>query len=263
VIAGSSGSHKDRIYGVSWDITQLRHAEHQRREQEAALEASRARTELVAQLGRTLRTPLTSVLGFTRLALDQGTVPPRERAWIEHVRLAGHELLQQIDDLLGAAASTAETQQELWPLARTPAPIVAAAAPGVGALTVVCIEDSVVNLLLVDELVRQRPGITLHSAPSGLGGVELASRVRPHVVLIDMHLHDCDGFEVLRRLRQDPALAKTTCIVLSADAAGGDIDRALAAGFDAYWTKPIDFEQFLSGFDALAQGLAVTGGRRR
>ena len=80
----------------------LEHAEHERREQEAALETSRARAELVTQLGRTLRTPLTSVLGFTRLALDQGTVPPRERVWIENVRLAGHELLHQIDDLLGA-----------------------------------------------------------------------------------------------------------------------------------------------------------------
>jgi PAS domain S-box-containing protein len=262
VIAGT-GRRKDRVYGVSWDITQLRRAEHQRHEQETALEASRARTELVAQLGRTLRTPLTSVLGFTRLALDQGTVPPRERGWLENVRLAGHELLHQIDDLLGAAASTHEIQPDLWPTSPVPAPMVAAAAPGVGGLTLVCIEDSVINLLLVEELVRQRPGITLHSAPSGTSGVELASRVRPQVVLIDMHLPDCDGFEVLRRLRQDPALAKTTCIVLSADAADSNIDRALAAGFDAYWTKPIDFEQFLSGFDALAQGQPVPDSRRR
>lgn len=262
LIAGGS-SRRDRVYGVSWDVTQLRRAEHQRRDHEAALEASRARTELVAQLGRALRTPLTTVLGFTRLALDQGAVPPRERAWIDNVRLAGHELLHQIDDLLGAAGSTPDVQQDLWPIAPAPVPVVAAAAPGAGGLTVVCIDDSAINLLLVEELVRQRPGITLHSATSGRSGVELASRVRPQVVLIDMHLPDCDGFEVLRCLRQDPALARTKCIVLSADAAGGDIDRALAAGFDAYWTKPIDFEQFLSGLDALAQGLDVPISRRR
>lgn len=262
VIAGG-GRRKDRVYGVSWDVTALRRAEHQRHEQEAALDASRARTELVAQLGHSLRTPLTSVLGFTRLALDQGTVAPRERAWLENVRIAGQDLLNQLDDLLGAAASTHGVQPDLWPTAPLPAPRVTAAAPGVGALTVVCIEDSVINLLLVEELVRQRPGITLHSAPSGAGGVELASRVRPQVVLVDMNLPDCDGFEVLRRLRQDPALANTTCIVLSADAADSQIESALAAGFDAYWTKPIDFEQFLSGLDALAQGQPIADGRRR
>jgi len=76
----------------------------------------------------------------------------------------------------------------------------------------------------------------------------------PDLVLIDMHLPDMDGTEVLRRLRAAPSMARTRMIALSANGIGDDIAAALAAGFDDYWTKPIDFRQFLAGLDALAQG---------
>ena len=74
---------------------------------------------------------------------------------------------------------------------------------------------------------------------------------QPALVLIDMQLPDFDGFEVLRRLRADPLTASTSCIALSANAMPDDVARALAAGFDAYWTKPIRFGRFLAGLDGL------------
>ena len=95
---------------------------------------------------------------------------------------------------------------------------------------------------------------------NGQSGVELALQVRPDVVLVDMNLPDCDGIEVLRRLREHPELAGAMTIVLSADALQSDIDRAMAAGFDAYWTKPIDREAFIGGLDALSRGQALRQG---
>lgn len=116
---------------------------------------------------------------------------------------------------------------------------------------VLYIEDNPVNVILVEELIAQRGGLELACANTGQDGVERARAMRPDLILIDMQLPDFDGFEVLRRLRADPATAATSCIALSANAMPDDVARALAAGFDDYWTKPIRFNRFLAGLDGL------------
>jgi PAS domain S-box-containing protein len=112
------------------------------------------------------------------------------------------------------------------------------------------IEDNPINQLLVEELVRGHTDLSIESCATGLAGVASAVRLRPDLVLIDIQLPDIDGFEVLRRLRADPATAGVPCIALSANAMPEDIARALAAGFEDYWTKPIAFGSFLSALGA-------------
>jgi len=113
------------------------------------------------------------------------------------------------------------------------------------------IEDNPVNVLLVEELVRGQAGLAIESSPTGAAGVKRAAELRPDLVLIDMQLPDFDGFEVLRRLRAQPQTAGTLCVALSANAMPDDIAKARAAGFDDYWTKPIDFAAFLGALDRL------------
>jgi signal transduction histidine kinase/CheY-like chemotaxis protein len=113
------------------------------------------------------------------------------------------------------------------------------------------IEDNEVNLLLVSELMRQRPALQFLSATDGASGVAVARARQPVLILLDMQLPDMDGHEVLRRLRADPATAAIRCIALSANAMPEDIRHALATGFDDYWTKPLDLQAFLRSIDAL------------
>ena len=75
--------------------------------------------------------------------------------------------------------------------------------------------------------------------------------MRPELILLDMQLPDCDGFEVLRRLRAQPATADIPCIALSANAMPDDIQRALAAGMADYWTKPLHFGGFMAALDGI------------
>ena len=110
---------------------------------------------------------------------------------------------------------------------------------------VLYIEDEPLNVLLMEEVFRTQPGWTLHVAHDGATGVELAAKVRPDLVLIDMNLPDMNGLEVLGRLRSQPATARLLCVALSADAMGEQIAAARAAGFDDYWTKPIDLTRLL------------------
>jgi CheY-like chemotaxis protein len=137
--------------------------------------------------------------------------------------------------------------------ARNGQPLPVAAGTNAGKiLDVLYIEDNAVNVLLVEELVALRPAWKLHVAETGEDGVRKALDLRPRVVLVDMQLPDFDGYEVLRRLRGQAPMQGSRFIALSANAMPEDIAVAREAGFDDYWTKPIDFAQFLGGLDSLA-----------
>ncbi|WP_310384718.1 response regulator [Roseateles sp.] len=113
------------------------------------------------------------------------------------------------------------------------------------------IEDNPVNVLVVEELLASRPALTLACEIDGTRGLSRARSMLPDLILLDMQLPDFDGHEVLARLRADPdaLVAAIPCIALSANGMPDDIRRAVAAGFLAYWTKPIDFKTFLQGLD--------------
>jgi len=117
--------------------------------------------------------------------------------------------------------------------------------------TVLYIEDNPVNTLLVQELILHREDLALVCEADGASGAIRAAELLPDLVLLDMQLPDMDGFEVLRRLRTNPSTARIPCIALSANAMPSDIDRALAAGFSDYWTKPIDVNGFMRSLDSL------------
>ncbi len=111
------------------------------------------------------------------------------------------------------------------------------------------IEDNPVNVLVVEELLATRPQLGLMCEVDGASGLARARSLLPDLILLDMQLPDFDGYQVLARLRADPITASIPCIALSANAMQEDIRRAVAAGFLAYWTKPIDFKAFLQGLD--------------
>jgi CheY-like chemotaxis protein len=116
---------------------------------------------------------------------------------------------------------------------------------------VLYVEDNAVNALIIGELLARRNDLQLHVAVDGASGVAQALAIRPDLILLDMQLPDCDGFEVLRRLRAEPATAGIPCIALSANAIPEEIERALGAGLSDYWTKPLDFKAFMASLDAL------------
>ena len=111
-----------------------------------------------------------------------------------------------------------------------------------------------VNVLLVEELVRAIGGLTIVSETTGAAGVERATALLPDLVLIDLQLPDFDGYEVLRRLRGDPRTRAIPCVALSANAMREDVERGLDGGFTDYWTKPIDFAVFIAALHRLFPG---------
>ena len=260
-------------FGMHLDVTERRLIDTLARDKARAEQAGRDQTAFMARMSHELRTPLNAVLGFTRLLSDDPDERPsaRQAERLLRVREAGSRLLSMIDGVLEIATrpSLAEPAEPAPPPGSPSRPAwlgrgvplsqpdlfdaaPPAAAP-VQPLRVVCVEDNDVNMLLVRELLALRPEVELHGAADGLSGVELALRVKPDVLLLDLQLPDISGQEVMRRLRGQPDLGHCSWVALSANAMTDHIRQTLALGFDAYWTKPIDFGQFLSGIDTLVR----------
>jgi signal transduction histidine kinase/ActR/RegA family two-component response regulator len=132
----------------------------------------------------------------------------------------------------------------------SPAPGSLAVAPAEAGLSILCIEDNPANVEVVARYLRGRPGTRLLSAISGRVGIECAVRDVPDIILLDLHLPDLQGDEVLNELKADPATAAIPVIVLSADASRGVIRRLLAGGAYAYLTKPIELAELGDLIDA-------------
>ncbi len=123
-----------------------------------------------------------------------------------------------------------------------------ASAPATDALphaTILYIEDNLANLTLVETILDMEPEITLLPALQGQLGIELACEHRPDLILLDLHLPDIPGAEVLRRLRSNSATRDIPVVVISADAMHGSVERLMRSGANAYLTKPLDVDQFI------------------
>jgi signal transduction histidine kinase/ActR/RegA family two-component response regulator len=131
-------------------------------------------------------------------------------------------------------------------------PVVAAAkrSPGARVKTVLHIEDNLSNLRLVEQLVLQRPEVRLITAIQGRLGLELAREHQPGLILLDLHLPDMKGVEVLAELRRDPQTRDIPVTIVSADATVGLVERLKEAGARGHMAKPLDVEAFLALIDA-------------
>jgi CheY-like chemotaxis protein len=107
------------------------------------------------------------------------------------------------------------------------------------------IEDNLANLSLVETILETRPRWVTLPALQGQLGVELAREHLPDLILLDLHLPDIPGEEVLRRLRADPRTAPIPVVVITADATPSMVARLRSAGADAYLTKPLEVDEFL------------------
>jgi len=144
--------------------------------------------------------------------------------------------------------------QEAAPIGDAPAavtPAVAEPRPPAPALRMLYVEDNRINAILFEEALRMRGGIELEVAEDGAQALALVQQWQPQVLVLDANLPDMSGYDVLARLREVPALASVPAFMCSADALEADLQRATAAGFIGYWTKPIDIARVMGDLDRL------------
>lgn len=110
---------------------------------------------------------------------------------------------------------------------------------------ILVIEDNEQNLYLV-RFILERSGYEVFAAPEGRSGIEMASTLRPDLILLDIQLPGMDGYAVARNLRQNPDLVDTPIVAVTSYAMVGDREKVMEAGCDGYIEKPIDPDTFVS-----------------
>ncbi len=115
--------------------------------------------------------------------------------------------------------------------------------------TVLYIEDNRSNIRLLERLLARRGAVRLLTSASGEEGLDIARVEHPDLILLDLHLPDMPGQEVLRRLWGNPVTRNIPVAVLSAAATARKCERLLAAGAVAYLTKPLELARLLELLD--------------
>jgi len=112
--------------------------------------------------------------------------------------------------------------------------------------TVLYAEDNAANMSLVKQILKPYASIKLLCANEAVTGIKLVNEHQPDLILMDINLPGMDGFQALEQLRNEETTAHIPIIAVSANAMNIDIDRALAAGFNNYITKPLDIDKFIN-----------------
>jgi PAS domain S-box-containing protein len=209
-------------------------------------------------------------LGLTPDQVDR-LFTPFERLGAEQSQIEGtglglalsQRLVQAMGGTIGVASTPGEgssfwlelavSEDPVERLARTGEFALALAQPGGRAARVLYVEDNLSNLKLIERLLAHRANVRLLSAMQGQLGLELAREHQPDLILLDLHLPDLAGDEVLRRLQGDATTRRIPVVIMSADATPNQIVRLRAAGARDYLTKPIDVARFLTVVDDLLQ----------
>jgi two-component system cell cycle response regulator DivK len=107
---------------------------------------------------------------------------------------------------------------------------------------ILIVEDHPLHMKLMEMTLRDK-NYTLVKATDGEEALDVAVRERPDLILMDIRLPKMNGFEVTRKLRENPEFSHTPIIALTAHAMAGDRESVIKSGCDTYLSKPVDTRQ--------------------
>lgn len=125
---------------------------------------------------------------------------------------------------------------------------------------ILVIEDNAANLELAQYLL-EHSGHAVLRATDGVSGVSVALRECPDLIVCDLQMPGLDGYGVLDQLRHSgTACADTPVVAVTAFSMAGDEQKVREAGFDGYFSKPIDPESFVQQIETFLPSHGVRGG---
>ena len=110
--------------------------------------------------------------------------------------------------------------------------------------SVLVVEDEEDSVYLVAEMLRHH-GAAVHLAGDGEEALNTLADLRPQVIIMDLALPRMDGWQALEAIRQNPDIADVPVVAITAYHSSNLAHDAEAAGFDAYFAKPVDVDAFI------------------
>lgn len=118
-------------------------------------------------------------------------------------------------------------------------------------MTTILVVDDEPPILDLVRFTLEDAEVRVVEASDGVEALALARRLRPDLILLDVHMPRLDGLEACRQIRRDPALAQTPIVMLTAAGQEADRARGREAGADEYLTKPFSPLALLALVEAL------------
>lgn len=125
----------------------------------------------------------------------------------------------------------------------------------------ILVVDDEPDSLFVAQYILSYYGATVHTAVNGQEGYHAARKILPKFIIADLSMPEVDGWTMLNMLKADATTRSIPIIALTAHAMVGDRERAIAAGFDNYLTKPLTVETFLQDLMHLLAEVPVLAGQ--
>ncbi len=110
---------------------------------------------------------------------------------------------------------------------------------------ILIVEDNDLNLKLFRDLLTAH-GYEIMETKDGLEAIAMTRNERPNLILMDIQLPEISGLDVTRRLKADESVRDIPIIAVTAFAMKDDEEKILAAGCEAYISKPISIVHFLN-----------------
>ncbi|MDF1500540.1 MAG: response regulator [Anaerolineales bacterium] len=115
-----------------------------------------------------------------------------------------------------------------------------------GSMRVLVVEDEEANIAVIQQILELMLGVKhVFTAQDGHEAIRLAYELEPDLILMDLSLPKLNGWEVTRSLRSNPRFQGVPILALTAHAMIGDREKALEAGCDDYFAKPIEVDEFI------------------
>lgn len=132
-------------------------------------------------------------------------------------------------------------------------------------LRVLYVDDDRINTLLFTETCRDDPALAVVTAASADEALDVARESRPDVLVVDLHMPDADGMQLLARLRELPGLARAPAFLCTAELLDEVRRPAADAGFAGVWIKPVPLATIRADLQRLAAwpGAGLTAGDTR
>ncbi|MBQ4184014.1 MAG: response regulator [Bacteroidales bacterium] len=110
---------------------------------------------------------------------------------------------------------------------------------------VLAVDDIPINLILVQKMLM-RFNFNLRTASSGQAALDAVAEKKPDLILLDLMMPGIDGFEVIRRLKENPETADIRIVILSALNSNEDVVKGFNVGADDFIMKPIIMERLIT-----------------
>lgn len=119
-----------------------------------------------------------------------------------------------------------------------------------GSMRVLIVEDEEANIAVIQQILELMLGVKhVFAAQDGHEAIRLAYELEPDLILMDLSLPKLNGWEVTRSLKSNPRFHEVPILALTAHAMVGDREKALEAGCDDYFAKPIEVDEFIRFLD--------------